>query len=391
MISFEPFFQYLKENKIKKKTFLKEGVVGATSMDRMRAGKNIILSSVEKICLYYNIPIERVIKFVDEDGSEPTRISPESIPVEEVLQEKEEEAGKDYDKQFEHLYWKSMYHKDELLIDYEPLHKVLKGMNLFKNTNMKKFFEIHQDSATRIRFGRYVKYPVIEQIASRLNVRPRNLVVIKGYEYLCQKPVEEVVINQDPFEGCSEELMWVLDEPLEVLGLPVRTKNVLLNNGLKSIKDVITLETVRSSGELAFNGKELVCFGKSTRERSREVLDKWGLTFDTKRFSNEQLRRLIHMINIATNLDPGTVDIYGIRPYDLEKKQYARFNVSYEKLWKRMESESMARVQREAGLGKNYFYKLKSGETVKMKWDSLVKVANVLNVRPVDLFDIKKR
>lgn len=62
MISFEPLFDYLHYNKLQIKDLQENLGFSPRTTAKFRRGDSVSLITVEKICSYYKIPIEQVVK-----------------------------------------------------------------------------------------------------------------------------------------------------------------------------------------------------------------------------------------------------------------------------------------------------------------------------------------
>ena len=68
MITYEPLRDYLKENNITWYRFQKDLDFENSTVERFKEGKELPteLPTIDRICKKYHIPVERVIKFVED-------------------------------------------------------------------------------------------------------------------------------------------------------------------------------------------------------------------------------------------------------------------------------------------------------------------------------------
>lgn len=61
MISYRPLLDYLHHNDLKIKNLINEVGLHPRTTAKFKKGESVNLETIEKICLYYDIPIEQVV------------------------------------------------------------------------------------------------------------------------------------------------------------------------------------------------------------------------------------------------------------------------------------------------------------------------------------------
>ena len=70
MITFDPFWEYLKKNGISKYELIKKGIITESELTRMNYhGNNFSFKFINKLCKEFNCNVSDVIAYVDEDES----------------------------------------------------------------------------------------------------------------------------------------------------------------------------------------------------------------------------------------------------------------------------------------------------------------------------------
>lgn len=67
MISYRPLFDFMHFNDLKIKNLIEDVGIHPRTAAKFRKGGSVTLETIEKICLYYDIPIEQVVKIVKEE------------------------------------------------------------------------------------------------------------------------------------------------------------------------------------------------------------------------------------------------------------------------------------------------------------------------------------
>lgn len=62
MIDYTPLFTLLAERGISKNTLSKDAEINWRTLDNMKDGKPVSLTTIEKICVYLEVPIDRIVK-----------------------------------------------------------------------------------------------------------------------------------------------------------------------------------------------------------------------------------------------------------------------------------------------------------------------------------------
>lgn len=62
MISYEPLFTTLEEKGAKLIDLMNAGIVSSRTMAKFRKGESVQLTTIERICKYLGVPIERVVR-----------------------------------------------------------------------------------------------------------------------------------------------------------------------------------------------------------------------------------------------------------------------------------------------------------------------------------------
>mgnify|MGYP001194203540 CR=1 FL=1 len=62
MISYEPLFATLEEKNAKLIDLLNAGLFSSRTAAKFRKGESVQLSTIEKICKYLDVPIEKVVR-----------------------------------------------------------------------------------------------------------------------------------------------------------------------------------------------------------------------------------------------------------------------------------------------------------------------------------------
>lgn len=62
MISYEPLFTTLEEKGAKLIDLMNAGIVSSRTMAKFRKGESVQLTTIERICKYLDVPIERVVR-----------------------------------------------------------------------------------------------------------------------------------------------------------------------------------------------------------------------------------------------------------------------------------------------------------------------------------------
>lgn len=62
MISYEPLFATLQEKNAKLIDLINAGVVSKPTAAKFRKGESVQLTTIDAICKYLNVPIERVVR-----------------------------------------------------------------------------------------------------------------------------------------------------------------------------------------------------------------------------------------------------------------------------------------------------------------------------------------
>jgi len=73
MISFNPLFDFMHFNKLLIKDLQEELGMSPKTTAKFKKGESVSLSTIEKICLYYDIPIEQVVEIILESESPKSR------------------------------------------------------------------------------------------------------------------------------------------------------------------------------------------------------------------------------------------------------------------------------------------------------------------------------
>lgn len=66
MISYDPLFDFMHFNKLLIKDLQKDLKLSPRTTAKFKKGESVSLATIEKICLYYNIPIENVVEVKSE-------------------------------------------------------------------------------------------------------------------------------------------------------------------------------------------------------------------------------------------------------------------------------------------------------------------------------------
>lgn len=61
MISYEPLFNTMKEKEINQNYLRKNKIIDGKTFSRMVEGKSMRLETIERICLFLDVPIEKVV------------------------------------------------------------------------------------------------------------------------------------------------------------------------------------------------------------------------------------------------------------------------------------------------------------------------------------------
>lgn len=67
MISFDPLFDYMHFNKLLIKDIQKDTGLSPRTIAKFKKGESVSLATIEKICLFYQIPIEQVVEITLDD------------------------------------------------------------------------------------------------------------------------------------------------------------------------------------------------------------------------------------------------------------------------------------------------------------------------------------
>lgn len=70
MISYDPLFDFLHFNKMQNKDLQEDLNLSPRTVAKFRKGESISLSTVERICLYYDLPIEQVVEIIPDDNED---------------------------------------------------------------------------------------------------------------------------------------------------------------------------------------------------------------------------------------------------------------------------------------------------------------------------------
>lgn len=62
MISYEPLLQTMREQGVTKNDLRKAGILNPKSIAKFEKGESLKLSTINKICEYLRVPIERVVR-----------------------------------------------------------------------------------------------------------------------------------------------------------------------------------------------------------------------------------------------------------------------------------------------------------------------------------------
>lgn len=61
MIDYEPLWESLKVLNRSPYDLVTDGVLNSRTLSNMRKGRSVTLSTIEKICVHYGLPIEKVV------------------------------------------------------------------------------------------------------------------------------------------------------------------------------------------------------------------------------------------------------------------------------------------------------------------------------------------
>jgi len=67
MISFDPLFDFMHFNKLLIKDLERDVGLSPRTTAKFKKGESVNLATIEKICLYYEIPIEQVVKIIPDE------------------------------------------------------------------------------------------------------------------------------------------------------------------------------------------------------------------------------------------------------------------------------------------------------------------------------------
>ncbi len=73
MISFDPLFDFMHFNKLLMKDLQSDLKLSARTTAKFKKGESVSLATIEKICLYYDIPVEDVVKILPESESQESK------------------------------------------------------------------------------------------------------------------------------------------------------------------------------------------------------------------------------------------------------------------------------------------------------------------------------